>query len=62
MRGRPGPKKVDAALIKAALLYHNHVWLHQSLCGKMPAWKAGIRIDGADKRPILMQNAAMTNT
>ena len=46
LHGCRGLKKVDAALIKAALIHYNHVRPHQSLCGKTPAWKAGIRIGG----------------
>ena len=61
LHGCRGLKKVDAALIKAALIHYNYVRPHQSLCGKTPAWKAGIRIEGADKWLVLIQNAAMAN-
>ena len=62
LHGCRGLKKLDAALIRAALLHYNYVRPHQSLCGKTPAWKAGIRINGTDKWLILIQNAAMMDT
>ena len=60
LHGCRGLKKTDAALIKAALLHYNYMRPHQSLCGKTPAWKAGIRIEGNDPWLVLIQNAAMS--
>ena len=58
LHGCRGLKKLDAALIRIVLLHYNYIRPHQSLGGKTPAWKAGIRISGTDKWLILIQNAA----
>ena len=59
LHGSRGLKKIDAPLIRAALLHYNYVRPHQSLCGRTPASAAKIHIAGDDKWLILIQNAAM---
>nr|WP_276978065.1 hypothetical protein [Ferrimicrobium acidiphilum] len=52
-----GLKTTDTPILKGYQLYHNYIRPHESLQGDTPSERAGIRVEGENKRLTLIQNA-----
>jgi len=56
--GHAGPRIADIPVPKGYQPYHNYIRPLESLGGTNPSEMAGIKIEGANKWQIIIQNAA----
>jgi hypothetical protein len=51
-------ERPDTAILTGMQLYHNYVRPHEALKGKTAAEAAGVKIEGGNKWPTIIQNAS----
>jgi hypothetical protein len=60
--GLPRLKRDDTPILKGYQIFHNHSRPREGLEGKTPAEACGIKVEGNNKWPTLIQNASYDPT